>query len=96
MSEKKKEEKTAEEKKTEAIENNQPRPQKTAEPIDKPADLEKMVAELLEGQKKLKKEINVNRVMFGICLVVSLLYIHFQAVHLGDIIGTLIEMFMPS
>ena len=84
------------EEKTEAVENKQPCPQETVEPKDKPADLEKMVAELLEGQKKLKKEINVNRVMFGICLVVSLLYIHFQAVHLGDIIGTLIEMFMPS
>lgn len=49
MSEEKEEEKTAEEKKTEAIENNQPRPQKTAEPIDKPADLEKMVALFLRA-----------------------------------------------
>lgn len=43
---------------------------------------------------KLKKEILYNRIIFSICLVISLLYIHYNIENFNDVLGTLIQIFM--
>ncbi len=54
--------------------------------------LETMAKEI----KQLRHELIVNRVIFAICLVVSLLYMHFRISHLRDIISVLVEMFLSG
>ena len=54
------------------------------------------IEQVLEEIKILKKEVFYNRVLLGIFLIFSLLYVHFQMTNLGDIIGMLVQIFMPN
>ena len=52
--------------------------------------------ELKEEIQKLRKEVIVNRYIAGALFLISLLYIHYQAKTVKDIIGVLVEIFMPN
>ena len=59
---------------------------------------EKLLAaqqELIAEHQKLRREIWYNRLALAIVLGISMYYIHLQSSRLGDVIGTLIEMFLP-
>lgn len=47
-------------------------------------------------QKRLTREVWYNRVALAMFLALSLFYIHLQTSRLGDVIGTLIEIFLPN
>ncbi len=58
-------------------------------------DSEKM-DEILKEMKALKTEVFINRVIFAIALIIAMIYAHFQASHLKEILGTLLEMFLSG
>ena len=56
----------------------------------------KETREQRKEQKRLIREVWYNRVALAMFLVLSLFYIHLQTSRLGDVIGTLIEIFLPN
>ena len=56
--------------------------------------LEEQNEAILKAMDRLQKEVWYNRVAMSVFLVVALFYINFKASHLGDILGTFIQMFM--
>lgn len=59
-------------------------------------EMKKQLDAILDNQRKITKEIHYNRIVFGLVMLISLLYIWLQTKHLGDILGTLIEIFLPN
>ena len=56
----------------------------------------KETREQRKEQKGLTREVWYNRVALAMFLALSLFYIHLQTSRLGDVIGTLIEIFLPN
>lgn len=56
----------------------------------------KETREQQKEQKRLTREVWYNRVALAMFLALSLFYIHLQTSRLGDVIGTLIEIFLPN
>lgn len=56
----------------------------------------KETREQRKEQKRLIREVWYNRVALAMFLALSLFYIHLQTSRLGDVIGTLIEIFLPN
>lgn len=56
----------------------------------------KETREQRKEQKRLTREVWYNRVALAMFLALSLFYIHLQTSRLGDVIGTLIEIFLPN
>ena len=56
----------------------------------------KETREQRKEQKRLTHEVWYNRVALAMFLALSLFYIHLQTSRLGDVIGTLIEIFLPN
>lgn len=56
----------------------------------------KETREQQKEQKRLIREVWYNRVALAMFLALSLFYIHLQTSRLGDVIGTLIEIFLPN
>ena len=70
---------------------------KVNETLNKQNDeMKKQLDAILDNQRKITKEIHYNRIVFGLVMLISLLYIWLQTKHLGDILGTLIEIFLPN
>lgn len=67
---------------------------------DKDKDLLTIVKEQNETiiglQKRLLKEVFYNRVIYTICLIIALLYVHFQFLNVSEILGMLIQIFLPT
>ena len=55
-----------------------------------------MMKEILENQRKILKEIQYNRFAYGIIMVLVMGYIYLEMKKYGDILGTLIEIFLPG
>ena len=61
--------------------------------------VETLLKETRENKKEIKRltrEVWYNRVALAMFLALSLFYIHLQTSRLGDVIGTLIEIFLPN
>lgn len=61
--------------------------------------IETLLKETRENKKEIKRltrEVWYNRVALAMFLALSLFYIHLQTSRLGDVIGTLIEIFLPN
>ena len=56
----------------------------------------KMMKEILENQRRILKEIQYNRFAYGIIMVLVMGYIYLEMKKYGDILGTLIEIFLPN
>ena len=56
----------------------------------------KETREQRKEQTRLTREVWYNRVALAMFLALSLFYIHLQTSRLGDVIGTLIEIFLPN
>ena len=69
-------------------------PSAVAEPVVL-SDSEKIDL-ILKEMKALKTEVFINRIIFAIALIVAMVYAHFQAAHFGEILGTLLEMFLSA
>lgn len=78
---------------------------KTEEAQDTLANMSdrEIVETLLKETREQRKEVNrltrevwYNRVALAMFLALSLFYIHLQTSRLGDVIGTLIEIFLPN
>ena len=69
-------------------------PPAVAEPVVL-SDSEKMDL-ILKEMKALKTEVFINRIIFAIALIIAMVYAHFQAAHFGEILGTLLEMFLSA
>lgn len=52
--------------------------------------------ELVKAVEKLEKEVFYNRLVFTLFFLAAMFYIDLKVGRLGDVIGVLIEMFMPS
>lgn len=52
--------------------------------------------ELVKSVEKLEKEVFYNRLVFTLFFLAAMFYIDLKVGRLGDVIGVLIEMFMPS
>lgn len=85
---------------TESVINNEQKIEETQN-IETPlvqkelTDSEKM-DEILKEMKALKTEVFINRVIFAVALIIAMVYAHFQASHLKEILGTLLEMFLSG
>ena len=55
-----------------------------------------MMKEILENQRRILKEIQYNRFAYGIIMVLVMGYIYLEMKKYGDILGTLIEIFLPN
>ena len=78
---------------------------KTEEAQDTLANMSdrEIVETLLKETREQRKEVNrltrevwYNRVALAMFLALSLFYVHLQTSRLGDVIGTLIEIFLPN
>ena len=74
-----------------------------AEQIKKGKGIEKdgkydreIMEEILNNQRKILKEIRYNRFAYGIIMMLIITYIYFEMKKFGDILGTLIEIFLPT
>ena len=52
--------------------------------------------ELVKAVEKLEKEVFYNRLVFTLFFLAAMFYIDLKVGRLGDVIGVLIEMFMPN
>ena len=52
--------------------------------------------ELVKSVEKLEKEVFYNRLVFTLFFLAAMFYIDLKVGRLGDVIGVLIEMFMPN
>ena len=52
--------------------------------------------ELVKAVEKLEKEVFYNRLVFTLFFLAVMFYIDLKVGRLGDVIGVLIEMFMPN
>ena len=52
--------------------------------------------ELVKSVEKLEKEVFYNRLVFTLFFLAVMFYIDLKVGRLGDVIGVLIEMFMPN
>ena len=59
------------------------------------SDSEKMDL-VLKEMKALKTEVFINRILLAVALIIAMVYAHFQASHFGEILGTLLEMFLSA
>ena len=50
--------------------------------------------EIIKNQKTIMTDIKYNRIIYSVCLVISLFYIHSQIEELKDIISMLVQIFM--
>jgi len=55
-----------------------------------------LMEEILNNQRKILKEIRYNRFAYGIVMMLIITYIYFEMKKFGDILGTLIEIFLPT
>ena len=55
-----------------------------------------LMEEILNNQRKIFKEIKYNRFAYGIVMMLIIAYIYFEMKKFGDILGTLIEIFLPT
>ena len=50
--------------------------------------------EILKNQKIIMTDIKYNRIIYSVCLIISLFYFHSQIEDLKDIISMLVQIFM--
>ena len=55
-----------------------------------------MMKEILDNQRRILKEIQYNRFAYGIIMLLVMGYIYLEMKKYGDILGTLIEIFLPN
>lgn len=55
-----------------------------------------MMKEILDNQRRILKEIQYNRFAYGIIMLLIMGYIYLEMKKYGDILGTLIEIFLPN
>ena len=70
----------------------------TSLPVSETSETGKMemMKEILENQRRILKEIQYNRFAYGIIMVLIMGYIYLEMKKYGDILGTLIEIFLPN
>ena len=70
----------------------------TSLPVSETSETDKMemMKEILENQRRILKEIQYNRFAYGIIMVFVIGYIYLEMKKYGDILGTLIEIFLPN
>ena len=70
----------------------------TSLPVSETSETDKMemMKEILENQRRILKEIQYNRFAYGIIMVLVMGYIYLEMKKYGDILGTLIEIFLPN
>ena len=70
----------------------------TSLPVSETSETDKMemMTQILENQRRILKEIQYNRFAYGIIMVLVMGYIYLEMKKYGDILGTLIEIFLPN
>lgn len=58
--------------------------------------IKKQNEDMLNSINRLQKEVFYNRLVFALFFLAAMYYIDLKTTRLGDVIGTLIEMFMPG